>query len=343
MPQNLKKTVVLVTAGLLCLLVFAPGAAELQQADKKLKKKAETDEEVLQPQGPPIKVEARLVNVEVTVTDKKGNLITGLQREHFKVYEDGVLQQIDHFAAIEAPMTVVLLVEYSRQVEYFIQDVWEAVYLFVDSLRPEDWAAIVAYDIRPEILTDFTRNRADIHNALRRLNYPAFSESNLSDAVHFVLDSVKEEKGRIIVVLVSTGLDTFSKHNYSDVLKEAKSSNAVIYSIGVGQNFRLRYEPYIAPETNIELLQSDNRLRSFSNFTGGTAFFPRFLTELPSVFRTISNFVRNQYSLGYVPSNTRKDGKFRKIKVEVQADVNKDGKPDQLEARYREGYFAEKS
>jgi VWFA-related protein len=194
---------------------------------------------------------------------------------------------------------------------------------------------VIGYDIRPTILTDFTQNRGQLMEALSRFNTPAFSESNLFDALIFTLDRVEEIDGKVAVVLVSTGLDTFSQHTYDDALKKCKTANASVYSISVGQSVRLRYNL-----DNIVLLQADNQLRSISQLTGGEAFFPRFPTELPSVFKNISNALRNQYSLAYASTNTKRDGKFRKIRVEVRADVNGDGKPDDLKIQTRQGYQA---
>jgi len=305
----------------------------------------------LAPQGPPTKkpgaqeppargqtqisVSVDLVNLQVLVTDKKGNILTGLRPEHFTVYEDNVKQDVTHFAPVDAGITVVMLVDFSKMVEWFIYDVWNAIYGFAETLRKGDWVAVIGYDIRPTILTDFTQNRNELMEALSRFSTPAFRESNLSDALIYTLDRVEEIEGKVAVLLVSTGLDTFSQHTYDEALKKTKSANASVYSIGVGQSVRLRYNL-----DNIEWLMADNRLRTFAEFTGGEAFFPRFPTEFPSIFKNISNMLRNQYSLAYASSNPKRDGKFRKIRVVVTADVDGDGKPDELKVLTRSGYQA---
>jgi VWFA-related protein len=291
------------------------------------------------PQGQTaISVSVDMVSLQALVTDKKGNIITGLQPQHFTVYEDGVKQEISSFAPVDAGITVVMLVEYSKQVSWFIYEVWEAIYGFANTLRPEDWVAVIGYDIRPTILTDFTQNRMELSKALRRFNTPAFSESNLADALIFSLESVEEVEGKVAILLVSTGLDTFSKHTYDDALDMCRYANASVYAIGLGQNLRLRYEDSMGALTRTEFLLADNRLRSFAELTGGHAYFPRFVTEYPSIFNNISIMLRNQYSIGYVSSNSKKDGKFRKIRLEVNVDVDKDGKPDKLEVLTRKGY-----
>ncbi len=120
-----------------------------------------------------------------------------------------------------------MLVEYSKQVSWFIYEVWNAIYGFANSLRPGDWVAVIGYDMRPTILSDFTQDRNKLNEALRRFQYPAFSESNLSDALIDTLDRVEEIDGKVAVLLVSTGLDTFSRHTYDEALKKCKAANAI--------------------------------------------------------------------------------------------------------------------
>ena len=297
------------------------------------------------PQGQShISVAVNLVSLNVLVTDQKGNIVTGLKPENFTVYEDNVKQEIANFSPIEANITVVMLVEFSRQIEYMYStwQVWNAIYTFASSLRPGDWVAVIGYDMRPTILCDFTQNRQELYDALRRFTTPAFSESNLSDALIDTLDRVEETEGKVAVLLVSTGLDTFSKHTYDEALNKCKASNASVYAIGIGQSVRIRADAagMIGPEANLELLMADNRLKSFAEFTGGEAFFPRFDTEFPAIFGNISTMLRSQYSIGYNSSNTKRDGKFRKIKVEVNSDLREGGKPIKYKIMTRKGYMS---
>jgi len=302
-----------------------------------------TDEED-RPQGQTgLSVAVNLVSMNVLVTDTKNNVITGLQAENFKVYEDNVEQEITNFSTVEANITVVMLVEFSRWVTPFIYDLWDAIYGFANTLRPGDWVAVIGYDIRPEILCDFTQNRSELMDALRRFNTPAFSESNLSDALIDTLDRVEETEGKVAVLLIGSGLDTFSRHTYDEALNKCKSANASVYSLGLGQNFRLRYEQYLPTELNMDYLMADNRMKTFAEFTGGESYFPRFVTELPSIFNGISASLRNQYSIAYSSSNTKRDGKFRKIRVEVQTNLLEKGKPMKLKIQTRKGYLAKES
>jgi VWFA-related protein len=326
--------------------VFAQNKPKIQGPPKRQKQKTSGEDEEDRPVGQTaISVAVDLVSFQALVTDQKGNIVTGLGRNNFTIYEDNVKQEIVNFAPVEANITAVLLVEFSRQVQYIIYDVWNSIYTFANSLRKGDWVAVIGYDMRPTILCDFTQDHSELMDTLGRFSVPTWSESNLSDALIDTLDRVEEIDGKVAIILVSTGLDTFSKHTYDEALNKCKAANASIYAISVGQNFRLRAEAagIISQEGNMELLMSDNRLKSFAEYTGGEAYFPRFETELPSIFGNISTMLRSQYSIAYVSSNTKKDGKYRKIRVDVNSDLMEKGKPAKLKVFSRKGYLAKES
>jgi VWFA-related protein len=339
----MKRLITLAGIPVLSLLFLLPGvAAQTQQPPQKDKK---IEEEQPKPQGQTgIRVAVNQVRLDVTVQNAKGDLIQGLSKEHFKVYEDKVLQEIVNFTPIEAPMTVVLVAEYSKAVPDwdFLYDVLVGSYTFVEQMRKEDWVAVVAYDIRPEILVDFTQNKMEVYQALKRLNFPAFSESNLYDTMFDVLGRTEELNGKVAVVLISSGIDTFSKKNLGEMLKRVQSTNAVIYAVSVGGNYRARYEQYHGASQRLDWYQADSTLKQFAKSTGGIAFFPRFEAEFPQIFQTVGAMLRHQYSLSYVPTNTKKDGKMRKIRVDVDLDYDGDGKPDKMKVNCKEGYIAEK-
>ncbi len=341
----MKRLLVFATLLLLAFLLWRPDrvSAQAQKPQEKPQDK-KIEEEQPKPQGRTgIQVAVNQVRVDVTVQNSNGDLIQGLKKENFKIYEDKVLQDIVNFTSIEAPMTVVLVTEYSNAVNWqFLYDVLMASYTFVEQMRKDDWVAVVAYDMRPEILVDFTQNKMEVYDALRRLNFPAFSESNMYDTVWDVLGRVDELNTKVAVVLVASGIDTFSKKNLGETLKRVQNCNAVIYPISTGGNFRARYEANMGAIDRLDLYQADSTLKSFAKYTGGAAFFPRFEAEYPGIFQTISALLRHQYSLSYVPTNTKKDGKVRKIKVDVEADIDGDGKPDKLKANARDGYIAPK-
>lgn len=299
----------------------------------------EEDEPVPEGQAT-LRVQVEQIQVDVTVTDRKGNLIQGLTREHFKVYEDKVEQEITNFSPVEAPMTAVFVAEYSKVLPWeALYEVWWASRIFVSNMRPGDWVAMVAYDIRPEILVDFTQNPGEVVNALRRLNYPAFRESNLYDTIIDTLGRLEEVKGKVAVILVTSGLDTFSKHTLQDVLKASRATNVVIYPVSLLGNYRARYDQYFGSTLRLDFQQADVTLRTIAKNTGGEAYFPRFESAFPGVFENISAMLRSQYTLSYVSSNPVKDDKYRKIRVDVEADVDGDSKPDKLKVRHKDGYI----
>jgi VWFA-related protein len=179
--------------------------------------------------------------------------------------------------------------------------------------------AVVAYDIRPEMLSDFSTDKKNAYEAMRRLNTAAYSEANLFDALTDTADRMSSIEGRKAILLLSSGIDTFSKKNLGETRKVLQEAGVPIYAIGLMQAIRIMAESYgaMGPIASLDFLQADNQLRTFAKETGGQAFFPRFETEFPSIFRSVSEALRNQYSLTYQPANQTRDGKFRKIRVEL--------------------------
>jgi len=290
-----------------------------------------------------ITLDVNLVNLDVVVIDKSGNPIGGMEQKHFKVFDDNVEQKITNFSTVETPLTTVIIVEFTPFVVYY-EDIFNSIGGFVNSLREDDWAALVAFDIHPTLVTDFTKNKRELYEGLKTLRNPYTQERGLYDAVYDTLQKLDKLDGKKAIFLLSTGLDSISRHTFSETLRKAQSSDTMIYSVSMGQLYRLYYQNRMTQEANIELIAADNNLTQISSATGGTAFFPRFDNEYPEIYEALSHQLRNQYNLAFIPSNQKKDGKFHKLKVEVEnLDVNKDGKPDGLKAHARQGYYAPKS
>jgi Ca-activated chloride channel family protein len=317
------------------------------------------------PEPPPVKQKdlenavqlgVDVVNVETSVVEKKsGQILRNLKRENFEVYEDGVKQELANFVPTEGPVTMVLIIEFSKRIDnYFIRkrEVLEPAYAFVTQfVKPGDNIAIVAFDMRPEVVTDFTGDPKKLAAGIQFLarNYPAFSESNLFDTLKFVIEGgtvneveysgLKGVDQRSAIVLVSIGVDTFSKINYDQIRKIVAAGGAPIYTIGVGNLFYKRYESRLPPEENLTWLQAFNTLRTFSRMTGGEYFPITFSGEIPTTMRSIANLMRSQYSLGYSPSNTRHEGKQRKIVVKVDPDGDGKFGDKGFEVHHRETYI----
>jgi VWFA-related protein len=333
-----------------------------------------------------VTVTTQIVNVDAVVYHKKsGQIVTGLKKANFAVFSDGNPQVITNFSTPDAPITVVMVLEYSKWSEVFgyygsggfdpgTYEVLRPTAMFLSQFikPPDDYVSVVAYDMRPTPLTDFTNDPNRINQVINLLlrNSPAFRESNLFDALKFVLvggrgDSVvledsKSEKSdyaglvtvqgrRRALILVASGIDTFSKINYDSARKIAQNAGIPIYIIGTGNLFFKKYGDSL-PATDaltgmpgrLTFLQADNTLKTFAKETGGHYFPYTFEGEIPSILQSINGLLRSQYSLAFNPGDVR-DGKQHKIKVSV--DVNGDGVYDDKEyvIQARSVYNAPKS
>jgi VWFA-related protein len=294
--------------------------------------------------GKPIAIDVDVVNLDVVVADKNGTLIRGLEKKDFKVFDEGVQQSITNFSATGGPVTVVIMFEFSQTYAYYYDNVFVPIIGFAQSLQEDDWVALVKFDLHTEILSDFTKNKNQLFNPLRDLRFATYYEVVLFDAIDEVLGRLQKIDGKKAIFLLASGFDTISRHTYSEVLKKAEASDTMIYAVSLGQLVRLYTENQRSSFANMDFLTADNQLRAFSEATGGQAFYPRFPAEYIDIYDNISKQLRNQYSLAFVPTNVKKDGKFHKLRVEVpDLDMNKDGKKDGLKARHKKGYYAPKS
>jgi Ca-activated chloride channel family protein len=219
-------------------------------------------------------------------------------------------------------MTICMLIEFSGRFQAFWTGGWyetlQASYTFLDSLKPDDNVAVVAYDLRPTILSDFSPDKRRAQEAMSRLRIPGFSESNVFDALTDMADRMSAIEGRKAIVLIGTGLDTFSKLTFDKTRRQLQEAGVPIYTVSILQIARIQAEARgMSGEADLTFLQADNEMRTFSKESGGLSFFPRFVAEYPSVFRQIEQALRDQYLLAYHPTNTARDGKFRRIKVEL--------------------------
>ena len=350
-----------------------------QKKNKRPDQTQQTDEQKPEPLPPDImgkqqeaekvSVTTNLVNVDAVVYNKKtGQPQINLKKDNFGIFVDGVKKDITNFSTPEAPITVSLVVEYSKLaetlgyygssgMEYGQMEVIRPTAMFLTQfIHPEDYVSVIAYDMRPTPLTDFTNDPNRIQQVISLLlhNQPAFSESNLYDALKLTLvggrgDSVVLEDSkqrtaeyagmvavpggrRKAVLLVASGLDTFSKINMDQARKIVQNSGIPIYIIGTGQLFVKKYGDMMDPGrgSNIRgipidrmtFLQADNTMKTFAKESGGMFFPVTFEGELPDVLGSINALLRSQYSLGFKPDDVA-DGKSHKIVVKV--DVDGDG------------------
>lgn len=304
-------------------------------------------------QAPTFRSNATTVNVDVAVLDDKSHFIPRIPAGNFRVLEDGIPQQISQFGQGEAPMTICMVIEFSGRFQAFWTSGWyetlQASYGFLETLKPDDNVAVVAFDLRTTILSDFSPDKRRAEEAMSRLRIPGFSESNVFDALTDMADRMQNIEGRKAILYIGSGIDTFSKITFDQTRKKLQEAAVPIYTISTLQAARIIAEGSgMGPMTNMTFLQADNEMRTFAKETGGMAFFPRFFGEYPTVFRQIEDSLKSQYSLAYHPTNVTRDGKFRHIKVELVNPstneplriTNEKGKPIKYQVVAKAGYKA---
>jgi VWFA-related protein len=305
-----------------------------------------------------LKVNVPLVNVDVLVTTRDGQFIPGLKKENFRIAEDGVPQTVSKFSVTQAPITAVLLIEFANTTWPFLADALNASYAFASTLQKDDWVAVTYYDMQPHILTDFTQDKKAVLGALNQLRIPGFAETNEFDALYDTLDRLDRVEGKKYVILVSSGIDTFSKLTLDKIIKKIKDTKDVtIFSMSIGWMGREYCQTHYCGGMShgmasrgireIDYQQADSEMRTFAAMTGGRAYFPRFQAEFGEDFRDIGDDIRHQYSLAYSPTNTKLDGTYRKLKVQVVAAdggplkvKDQKGKDVKIEVVARDGYTA---
>jgi VWFA-related protein len=221
---------------------------------------------------------------------------------------------------------------------------------FAEQLQPKDYVAVMTFDMRTHILSDFTENKSVVYDAINSLMLPNFTDRNLFDALYEALDRMTRVDGKKYVILVASGRNTFSKLTLDKVLAKVKNTpDVTIFSISTGQQARLM-SPSVGMSgamRDLDYMQADNQMQTFARMTGGVYFAPRFTAEMPEIFQSINNTIRNKYELVYRPTNTLTDGTYRKLKVElVDAEGNplriqdEKHKPMKYEIIARDGYRA---
>jgi Ca-activated chloride channel homolog len=305
------------------------------------------------PEGAPtFHSDVTTIQLDVAVLDNKGHFLPGVPREKFRVLEDNVPQKITTFNVnSDAPMTIAMVIEFSNLFQRYYSQGWYetllASYGFVETLKPEDYVAIVAYDLRTEILCDFTTDRGKVQEAMQRLRIPGFSEANMFDALADTAQRMSNIEGRKAILLIASGRDTFSKLTYDKTRKAVQEAGVPIYPISMLQAMRIVNELNMGPIQQLDFLQADNEMKTFAAETGGQAYFPRFFGEFPNIYQSIQGALRNQYSITYLPSNQAKDGKFRKVKVELvdpqtgdALRISENGRPVKYSVITKPGYTA---
>jgi VWFA-related protein len=298
------------------------------------------------PGGYSISVTVPEVNVDVVVTDNNGTYLPGLKKENFRVFEDNEAQTISSFAPTEAPITIVLLVEFSTLgggCFSYNGTNWAAEFLGL--LRPTDWVALEDYSMQTHVDVDLTHNTNEIMQSLSTMIFPPFHEANMFDALAETIDRLRDVKGKKAILLLGTGIDTFSKLTLDKIMANLKETDVSIFFVSTAGANTFQGQP-----TSMTFLQAQNELNTFAKLTGGRAWFPNFEGEIPDIFKDVAASLRSQYSLAYVPSNKALDGKYRKIRIDLVAPdggpltvLDQKGKKVKFYVYARQGYVAPKS
>jgi len=301
---------------------------------------AATDEEVsITPRAKPveaapvlpkanIRVDTNVVLIPVTVTDPLNRFVTGLDQDSFKVFEDKVEQKLVSFGSEDAPLSIGIVFDTSGSMGPKLDKSRQAVSEFFKTANPEDEAFLVEFSDRPELVTPMTHNLEEIQNRL------TFTQSKgrtaLLDGVYLALHTMKKAHNpRKALVVISDGGDNSSRYTETEIKNLVKEADVQIYAIGI-------YEPASSRGRSPEELSGPGLLTDISEPTGGRHFVVENLAELPDVAAKIGIELRNQYVLGYSPSNQVRDGKYRKVGVKL---VQPRGLPP-LHAFWRTGYYA---
>ncbi len=276
------------------------------------------------PTPPIFRVGVETVFVKVSVTDPLNRYVTGLEKEHFKIYEDKVEQSINHFTQESAPVSVGIIfdVSGSMKTNNNIQKAKNAIVRFLESGNPADEYCLITFNERTSLIQSFTHQSTTIRSEMALKQ--AGGRTAMYDAVYMGLDEIKGGKNeKKALILITDGEDNSSRYSISEVREFAKESDVQIYAIG----------------EQGELGYGRGLIQNIVSLTGGRSFFPNNFNELDYYIDLIHAELRNQYIVGYSPTNKAHDGKWRKIQVKLDPP---EGLP-KLIVHAKEGYYAPKS
>jgi VWFA-related protein len=298
-----------------------------------------------------IKIETNLVTMPVSVLDRDGRFISGLQERDFKIFENGVEQKIDYFQSVEQPFTVILMIDVSPSTQFKIDQIQNAAITFIEKLRPNEQVMVIAFDDKVRVLSPITNNRAMLRNAIRQAQFG--DGTGLYDAVNFVIDDqLRQIQGRKAVVLFSDGVDTTSRRaNYESTLRETEEVDSLFYTIRydtsndmygrgtprwpqpqtrrkvtigdilagilMGGNVNIGGGGSSRGQNSTEYAKGKQYLQMLAQNSGGRAFEAQSMYNLDAAFSGIAEELRRQYSLGYYPETVGKIGDRKQIKIRV--------------------------
>jgi Ca-activated chloride channel family protein len=273
-----------------------------------------------------LKIDVELALVTATVTDPSGRIVSGLRPENFQVWEDKVEQKIEYFSEEDVPLSLGLIFDTSGSMSEKLSKARDAAVTFLKTGSPEDEYFLVEFSDSPKVTEDLTTDISRLQNHL--IFVQAKGMTSLFDAVYMGLEKLRGGTNTKKALLVITdGEDNHSRYNFSDVKEFARERDVQIFAIGI-----------VDPVSSTLVEGSNGRaiVEDLVGITGGRAFFPESVYELEDICAKIAIELKNQYVIGYHPSNTEKNGKWRKIHVTVSPPK---GLPS-LSVRSKTGYYA---
>jgi len=274
-----------------------------------------------------------MVVLHATVSDEKGQFVPGLKGDNFRVFENKVEQKVSHFSSEDAPVTVGLVIDNSGSMREKREQVNAAALAFVKASNPQDETFVVNFndEYYLDLNEDFTNDMRELNEALSRID--SRGSTALYDAVIGSLDHLKKgHKDKKVLLVVTDGDDDASRKSFAYTVQAAQQSDATIYAIGVFSDEDRKHAKKM-------VRKSRKDLTTLADATGGVAYFPENLEQVQTICAQVARDIRNQYTLGYYPTNTARDGSFRPVQVELNPPKGK-GK---MTIRTRTGYYAPKT
>lgn len=271
-----------------------------------------------------VHINVPVVTLDVAVQNQEGLFIPGLSKENFHILEDGVPQTITSFGFRQSRISMVLLVEYSAENSGLGDNAMVAAQGFIGAMKEDDWTALILFDKKPRIAQDFTQNKQALYESLRQARVPLSREVNLFDSLDDTLTRMEGVEGPKYIILIASGVDTFSGKTLDQALDKIKlEKDTIIYSINTARGLGQR--------------QAENQMRVFARLSGGKMFYASSIQDYADVFRDVAQSIRSRYSISYHSTHRAQDGGWHKIQVEV---TPAPGVKVKYQVTAREGYRA---
>ena len=316
-----------------CIVLAGFRADDSQEKPKLAKPQPKPDSQQEEPRNKddaPIRLGTDLVVLDVTVLDQSSKPVTDLAKDSFQVTEDKVPQKIEFFGREQVPVSIVFAIDTSGSMRTRIDTVIKACANLVKESRAGDEMAVIEFKLQPDLLEEFTNNAADVIDTLQGLI--ASGQTAMLDALYLAGDYANKEgkNRRKAVILVTDGLDKDSYYKFNEVVEHLREIDVQIYLIGFTND--LDRESALFKKSPKD--KAEGLLAKLGEETGGKSFFPKELADVHTIAQAISSDLRTQYAIGYYPTNSKKDGTFRSVKVQVISGTRR------LAARTRNGYTA---